>query len=461
MDVVMLEIQGDGCGGGDKSRFSIISCTKTQKYIQKGCQVFLGQVMEKKAKDKSEGKRLEGVPTIRDFLEDLHGLPPARQVEFQIDLVPGAAPIVRSRYRLAPSEMQELSAQFQELSDKEFIRPRSSVYSKIDLRSGYHQLRVREEDILKMAFRTCYGHYEFQVMPSRLTNASAVFMDLMNQDDHEEHLKLILELLKKEELYAKFSKCFSKMAKPMTKLTQKSVKFEWGEKEDTAFQMLKHKLYSAPILALPKGKLPLRISDFGLVHRNEASGALTGLTRDDAHIFCRESQIKDEVKSVLEFVSCACAVFGFTFDLKLSTRPENYLGDLETWDKAEKALADALNEFGKPWQINEADGAFYGPKIDISVSDAMKRNFQCATLQLPQRFNLTYIAEDESKRERPVMIHRAILGSVERMFAILLEHYKGKWPFWLSPRQAIVCPVSNVFQVYGQEVIILFLVVVR
>ncbi|KAI3720300.1 hypothetical protein L6452_21215 [Arctium lappa] len=209
-------------------------------------------------------------------------------------------------------------------------------------------------------------------------------------------------------------------------------------------------------------ELPLRLADFGVLHRNEASGALTGLTRvrrfqqDDAHIFCRESQIKDEVKSVLEFINYAYDIFGFTFELKLSTRPEKYLGDLETWNKAEGALADALNEFGKPWQINEADGAFYGPKIDISVSDAMKRKFQCATLQLdfqlPQRFNLSYSAEDECKRERPVMIHRAILGSVERMFAILLEHYKGKWPFWLSPRQAIVCPVSDKSQVYGQQV---------
>ncbi|CAI9112323.1 OLC1v1012760C1 [Oldenlandia corymbosa var. corymbosa] len=200
-------------------------------------------------------------------------------------------------------------------------------------------------------------------------------------------------------------------------------------------------------------ELPLRLADFGVLHRNEASGALTGLTRvrrfqqDDAHIFCRESQIKDEVKSVLDFISHAYKIFGFTFDLKLSTRPEKYLGELETWDRAEAALTEALNEFGKPWQINEGDGAFYGPKIDISVNDAMRRKFQCATLQLdfqlPSRFNLSYTAEDENKMERPVMIHRAILGSVERMFAILLEHYKGKWPFWLSPRQAIVCPVSE------------------
>ncbi|XP_010274327.1 PREDICTED: threonine--tRNA ligase, mitochondrial 1-like [Nelumbo nucifera] len=209
-------------------------------------------------------------------------------------------------------------------------------------------------------------------------------------------------------------------------------------------------------------ELPLRLADFGVLHRNEASGALTGLTRvrrfqqDDAHIFCTESQIKDEVRSVLEFISYAYGIFGFTFELELSTRPEKYLGEIETWEKAEAALTEALNEFGKPWQINEGDGAFYGPKIDISVFDALKRKFQCATLQLdfqlPSRFNLSYSAEDEAKRERPVMIHRAILGSVERMFAILLEHYKGKWPFWLSPRQAVVCPVSEKSQPYALQV---------
>ncbi|XP_022725440.1 threonine--tRNA ligase, mitochondrial 1-like isoform X2 [Durio zibethinus] len=209
-------------------------------------------------------------------------------------------------------------------------------------------------------------------------------------------------------------------------------------------------------------ELPLRLADFGVLHRNEASGALTGLTRvrrfqqDDAHIFCRESQIKEEVQGVLEFIDYAYTVFGFTYELKLSTRPEKYLGDLATWERAEVALTEALNLSGKPWQINEGDGAFYGPKIDISVSDALNRKFQCATLQLdfqlPERFKLEYSAEDEAKREKPVMIHRAILGSVERMFAILLEHYKGKWPFWLSPRQAIVCPVSEKSQRYAIEV---------
>ncbi|KAL6639959.1 hypothetical protein ACP70R_022269 [Stipagrostis hirtigluma subsp. patula] len=209
-------------------------------------------------------------------------------------------------------------------------------------------------------------------------------------------------------------------------------------------------------------ELPLRMADFGVLHRNELSGALTGLTRvrrfqqDDAHIFCRENQIKDEVKGVLEFINYVYEIFGFKYELELSTRPEKYLGDIETWNKAEQQLTEALNEFGKPWQINEGDGAFYGPKIDIGVFDALKRKFQCATLQLdfqlPLRFKLTYSAEDEAKLERPVMIHRAILGSVERMFAILLEHYNGKWPLWLSPRQAIVCSVSAAFVGYAKQV---------
>ncbi|GJU50600.1 putative reverse transcriptase domain-containing protein [Tanacetum coccineum] len=231
----VLIVQGDRRGEGKKSKLSIISCTKTQKYIKKGCQTFLAQVMKKETEDKSKEKRLEDVPTVRDFLEvfleDFPGLPPTQQVEFQIDLVPSAAPVARAPYRLAPSEMQELSAQLQEISDKGFIRPSSSpwgapvlfvkkeygyfrmcieyrelnkltvknryplpriddlfdqlqgsrVYSKIDLRSGYHQLRVQEEDIPKTVFRTCYDHYEFKVTPFGLTNAPTIFMDLMNR----------------------------------------------------------------------------------------------------------------------------------------------------------------------------------------------------------------------------------------------------------------------------------------
>nr|GEV59567.1 hypothetical protein [Tanacetum cinerariifolium] len=187
----------------EESRLKIISCTKAQEYLSKGCDVFLAHITTKEAKDKSKAKRLEDVPIVKDFLkvfpEDLPGIPPARPVEFQIDLVPGAVPVARAPYRLAPSEVKELAEQLQELSDKGFIRPALRPGSSGLIR--YHQLRVREEDIPKTAFRTRYGHYEFQVIPFGLTNA------LANKKEHEEHLTLILELLKKEELYAKFSKC--------------------------------------------------------------------------------------------------------------------------------------------------------------------------------------------------------------------------------------------------------------
>ncbi|GJS77174.1 putative reverse transcriptase domain-containing protein [Tanacetum coccineum] len=361
-----------------------IICDEKVIHIPLNGETLIIRVMEKK----SDGKKLEDIPVVREFQEvfpkDLPGLPPIRQVEFQIDLIPGAAHVAQTPYRFAPSEMQELSNQLQELADQGFIRPStspwgapvlfvkkkdgsfrmcidyrelnkhtvknryplprtddlfdqlqgSSVYSKIDLRSGYHQLRVRDEDIPKTAFRTRYRHYEFQVMPFGLTNAPAVFMDLMNRvckpyldkfvivfiddiliyscnkEEHANHLRIILELLKKEKLYAKFSKYdfwihivqflghlidsqglhvdpakieairiwaspttpteirqflglagyyrrfvkgFSKIAKSLTELTQKNKKYIWGEDQESAFQLLKQKLCEAPILALPKG----------------------------------------------------------------------------------------------------------------------------------------------------------------------------------------------------------------
>ncbi|KAJ9552657.1 hypothetical protein OSB04_016702 [Centaurea solstitialis] len=376
----LLEVYGDR----PKRDIKIVSYMKMRGHLRKECIAFMAHVIDTKAKE----KRIQDIPVVREFPEvfpeELPGLPPQRQVEFHIDLVPGAGPIAKSPYRLAPSEMQELSNQLQELLDKGFIRPSSSpwgapvlfvkkkdgsfrmcidyrelnkitiknryplpriddlfdqlqgatYFSKIDLRSGYHQMRVREEDIAKTAFRTRYGHYEFLVMPFGLTNAPAVFMDLMNRvcrpyldkfvivfiddiliysrskEDHEHHLRLILELLKAEQLYAKFSKCefwirevhflghvvnrdgihvdpakieaikkweapktpteirqflglagyyrrfianFSKIAQPLTALTQKDKKFIWGEKQEEAFQVLKHKLCNAPILALPEG----------------------------------------------------------------------------------------------------------------------------------------------------------------------------------------------------------------
>ncbi|GJZ16677.1 putative reverse transcriptase domain-containing protein [Tanacetum coccineum] len=322
----VLIVQGDRSSEGKNSKLSIISCTKIQKYIKKGCQSFLAQVTKKEIEDKLEEKRLEDVPIGWDFpevfLEDLPGLPLTRQGFIRPISSPWGASVLfvkkkdgSYRMRIDYRELNKLIVKnrypLSRIDDLFNQLQGSRVYSKFDLRSGYHKLRVREEDIPKTAFRTHYSHYEFQVMPFGLTNAPAVFMNLMNRvckpyldkfvivfiDDiliysknkkeHEEHLKLILRLLKKEEFegihmdpakiesikdwaspktpkeihqflglsgyYRRFIEGFSKIAKPMTKLTQKSVKFDWGEKAEAAFQLLKQKLYSAPILALPEG----------------------------------------------------------------------------------------------------------------------------------------------------------------------------------------------------------------
>merc|ERR1712226_977255 len=208
-------------------------------------------------------------------------------------------------------------------------------------------------------------------------------------------------------------------------------------------------------------ELPLRMADFGVLHRNELSGALTGLTRvrrfqqDDAHIFCRPDQVKEEMRGAFDFLKHVYSTFGFTYNLRLSTRPEKYEGEIETWDHAEKMIEEALNESGLPWKLNPGDGAFYGPKIDITLKDALNRQHQCATIQLdyqlPRKFNLEYV-DDKGEKKRPVMIHRAILGSVERMIAVLTENFGGKWPFWLSPRQVMVVPVGPAFNEYAVKV---------
>ncbi|KAL3916740.1 MAG: hypothetical protein SGPRY_006691 [Prymnesium sp.] len=217
-------------------------------------------------------------------------------------------------------------------------------------------------------------------------------------------------------------------------------------------------------------ELPMRYADFGVLHRNELSGALTGLTRvrrfqqDDAHIFCTVAQIKEEVAGVLDMIASVYEFFNMKFALKLSTRPENGLGDVEVWDRAEALMTEALDEFkaktGQSWTLNPGDGAFYGPKIDVQVFDALKRAHQCATVQLdfvqPMRFDLRYQSGDGEAGgdgfERPVMVHRAVLGSVERMIAILTEHFAGKWPFFLSPRQVMVVPVTKHFTDYAIKV---------
>lgn len=205
-------------------------------------------------------------------------------------------------------------------------------------------------------------------------------------------------------------------------------------------------------------ELPVRYSDFSSLHRNEASGALSGLTRvrrfhqDDGHIFCELGQINQEIANTINLLTDSYRVFGIEnkdIEFFLSTRPEDkYIGELSTWNEAEAQLTEVLNNtagVGK-WLVREGDGAFYGPKIDVLLSDAFGKKHQVGTIQLdfqlPSRFNLKYVASD-GKHNQPIMVHRAVFGSLERFFAILLDHYQGKWPFWINPRQAVIIPVNS------------------
>jgi threonyl-tRNA synthetase len=207
--------------------------------------------------------------------------------------------------------------------------------------------------------------------------------------------------------------------------------------------------------------LPVRYSEPGLLHRNEPSGTLHGLLRvrhfaqDDGHIFCTEEQIQDEVAAVLEFAFATYAAFGLDVRLELSTRPENRIGSDELWDHSEAALTAALESHGLDYELNEGDGAFYGPKIDMHMTDSLGRSWQLGTCQLdynfPERFGLTYTGADNAEHQ-PVMIHRALMGSYERFIGILLEHFAGELPVWLTPVQAIVLPIADRHQQYGQAV---------
>ncbi|MFT8317367.1 MAG: threonine--tRNA ligase [Sporolactobacillus sp.] len=200
-------------------------------------------------------------------------------------------------------------------------------------------------------------------------------------------------------------------------------------------------------------ELPIRIAEFGQVHRHELSGALNGMLRvrtfcqDDAHIFVRPDQIESEIKNIFELIGKIYSTFGFPYSVELSTRPEDHMGSIEMWDQAEAALSHVLNDMNMPFTINEGDGAFYGPKIDFHIKDALGRSHQCATIQLdyqmPEKFDLTYIDENNEK-VRPVVIHRAIYGSLDRFIGILIEHFAGAFPAWLAPVQVELIPVADV-----------------
>ena len=208
--------------------------------------------------------------------------------------------------------------------------------------------------------------------------------------------------------------------------------------------------------------LPLRMGELGLVHRHEKSGQLHGLmrvrcfTQDDAHIFMTPEQIRDEIKGVAKLINEVYSLFGFKYHVELSTRPEDSMGSDEDWEMATDALRAALDDLGLDYAVNEGDGAFYGPKIDFHLEDSLGRTWQCGTIQLdfqlPLRFNLEYIAADGEKH-RPIMIHRVVFGSIERFIGILIEHFAGAFPTWLSPVQVRVLPISDKYMEYGQKVL--------
>src|SRR5262249_2342461 len=251
----------------------------------------------------------------------------------------------------------------------------------------------------------------------------------------------------------------------------------WGKYRENMFLILdsetkEHNLSRKPmncpshyLLYLTKKhsyrELPLRYVTFDVLHRNEVTGALSGLTRvrqfqqDDCHVFLTEDQIKDEVRFLVEFILAYYETFGLTATVRFATRPEVRIGDDALWDRAESALRSALEATGHAYELKEGDGAFYGPKIDFDVSDSIGRAWQLGTIQLdynaPERFDLTYVGDDNSLH-RPVVIHRAVSGSLERFIPILIEHFAGAFPVWLAPEQVRVLPITDEYRGYAEEV---------
>jgi threonyl-tRNA synthetase len=207
--------------------------------------------------------------------------------------------------------------------------------------------------------------------------------------------------------------------------------------------------------------LPIRYFELGTVHRHEKTGVLHGLlrarefTQDDAHIICAPDQIKNEIKGIIDFVRDVMRIFDFSYEMEVSTRPQKSIGSDEDWENATRALLEVLKESEISFSVDEGAGAFYGPKIDIKLKDSLGRAWQCATIQcdftLPERFDLTYVGAD-GERHRPVMIHRVILGALERFLGVLIEHYGGAFPLWLAPVQMVVLPITERQHVYAEEV---------
>ncbi|MFH1751601.1 MAG: threonine--tRNA ligase, partial [archaeon] len=208
-------------------------------------------------------------------------------------------------------------------------------------------------------------------------------------------------------------------------------------------------------------EFPLKIGEFGFVHRLEKSGVLSGLfrvkgfTQDDAHVYCLQEQLEQEIINLIDFIDFIYKSFGFPYRIELSTRPEKRIGSDEVWDKAEQALINALKKKKIDYTLNPGDGAFYGPKIDFHLQDVLKRSWQCGTIQvdfsMPEKFDLTFVSEDGLQKNRPIMLHCAIYGSLERFMGILIENYAGKFPLWLNPRQAIILPITDKHNDYAKQ----------
>ncbi|KAJ9536067.1 hypothetical protein OSB04_un000770 [Centaurea solstitialis] len=545
--IIHIDLPGRGpfviYGDRRNRQTSLISMLKARKCVMKGCQSFLAYVIDSK-KEKSV---IETIPVVSEFPEvfpdDLTSLPPDRPIEFRIDLLPGAAPIARSPYRLAPSEMKEMMAQLQELLDKGFIRPSTSpwgapvlfvkkkdgtmrmcidyrelnkltiknkyplpriddlfdqlvgasYFSKIDLRSGYHQLKVREEDVSKTAFRTRYGHYEFLVMPFGLTNAPAAFMDMMNrvcnpyldkfvivfiddiliysrsEEDHANHLHIILELLKRERLYAKLSKLdpvkieaiekweppktptevrsflglagyyrkfiqdFSRIATSLTMLTKKNVKFEWKEAQAEAFQTLKERLCSAPILSLPDGS-----EDFVVYSDASKLGLGCVLMQRGKVIAYASRQLKDHERRYpthdMELAAVVFALkiwrhylYGTKCQIFTDHKSLQHLFDQRELNMRQRRWLELLNDY-------DCEILYHPGKANV-VADALSRKEKSGTIKVValRAKLLPNIFEDLKKCQIEALegenLKRERLGEHQKPYGKLqsLEIPKWKW----------------------------------
>jgi threonyl-tRNA synthetase len=321
------------------------------------------------------------------------------------------------------------------------------------------EAKKRDHKILGTNLGLFMFHETSPGMPYWLPNGVIVYNELISfwREEHAKrgYKEIISPLLNKQELY--------------------EISGHWEHYRENMFiaQTDEDEVYGIKAMNCPNAMLvykntsrsyrdlPLRLSDTDTLHRYERSGTLNGLFRvrafrqDDAHIFVTEEQIKSEYQNILELVERFYSIFNISYSFRLGTRPEKYMGDKDTWDKAEKALKNILEESGKDYIIEEGDGAFYGPKIDILMQDSLARSWQMGTLQLdfqqPKNFGLTYI-DDQGKEKMPAVIHRVIYGSLERFIGILIEHYAGKFPLWLSPVQVAVLPIADRHSSLAREV---------